>query len=34
MLGSFSLLLIWAFGFARDLYERTWAYAGVPLVVL
>jgi hypothetical protein len=34
MLGSFSLLLAWAVRFARDPYERTWANAGVPLVVL
>ena len=34
MSGSFSLLLAWTVKFARDLYERTWAHAGVPLTVL
>jgi hypothetical protein len=34
MLGSFSLLLAWTVKFAYDLYERTWASAGIPLVEL
>ena len=34
MLGSFSLLPAWAVQFARGLYERTSAHAGVPVVVL
>jgi hypothetical protein len=34
MSGSFSLLLAWTLKLARDLYERTWARAGVPLVEL
>ena len=34
MSGSFSLLLAWAVKVARDLYERTWARAGVSLVEL
>lgn len=34
MPGSFSLLLAWTVEFARDLYERTWARAGFPLVEL
>ena len=34
MSGSFSLLLAWTVKFAHDLYERTWARAGIPLVEL
>ena len=34
MSGSFSLLVAWKVKFALDLYERTWARAGVPLVEL
>jgi hypothetical protein len=34
MSGSSSLLVTWTVKFARDLYERTWARAGVPLVGL
>ena len=34
MSGSFSLFLAWTVKFARDLYERTWARAGVPPVEL
>ena len=32
MSGSWSLLLAWAVTFTRDLYERAWVRAGVPLV--
>ena len=32
MSGSFSLLLAWTVTLACDLYERTWARAGVGLV--
>jgi len=34
MSGSISLLLAWTVKFARDVYERIWARAGVPLVEL
>lgn len=34
MSGSSSLLLAWTVKVARDLCERTWARAGVPLVGL
>jgi hypothetical protein len=34
MSGSFSLFLAWTVEVARDLYERTWSRAVVPLVEL
>ena len=34
MLGSFSLLLAWTVKLVHDLYGRTWASGGIPLVEL